>query len=184
MLDWLRRNRARRSIGHELFERIVAQARSAEFYRDLGAADTMEGRFEMIVLHMSLVLQRLKREGSAGQRLGQTLMEALIAAMDDALRQIGIGDMGVPRRVQKAAAALAERTRDYQAGLIGVPGSRSLKECIVAHIYLGEASAEALAHAKALSSYISAADALLAAMPSEDLLAGKVAFPAPPAVPE
>ena len=112
MLQWLKRKAETHRIGHEIFERIVAQARQPEFFRDMRVPDTMEGRLEMIMLHLVLVLERLSTEGAAGQRLGQRLMEHLMADYDDALRQIGIGDMGVPRRVQKAAAAFTERVRD------------------------------------------------------------------------
>ena len=117
MLRWLEQNKARRRTATDLYEKIVAQARSASLYRDHAVPDTMEGRFEMIVLHLVLVLQRLKAEGAPGQRLGQMLMERLIADMDDALRQIGIGDMGVPRRIQKTAAALQERAHSYGEAL-------------------------------------------------------------------
>ena len=152
MFRWLQRKAWLRRTGRQLYERIVAQARAEVFYRDLGVADTIEGRFELIVLHMVLVLRRLKREADLGQRLGQIVMEHLIADMDDALRQIGIGDMGVPRRVQRAAAALEERSRDYAAAM----QSGEVTQAVLRHVY-GAAEAptpEVARHAERLAQYV------------------------------
>ena len=152
MFRWLQRKAWLRRTGRQLYERIVAQARAEVFYRDLGVADTIEGHFEMIVLHMALVLRRLKREGDLGQRLGQIVMEHLIADMDDALRQIGIGDMGVPRRVQRAAAALEERSRDYEAAV----QSSDVTQAVLRHVY-GAPEAptpEVSRHAERLAHYV------------------------------
>ena len=152
MFRWLQRKAWLRRTGRQLYERIVAQARAEVFYRDLGVADTIEGRFELIVLHMVLVLRRLKREADLGQRLGQIVMEHLIADMDDALRQIGIGDMGVPRRVQRAAAALEERSRDYAAAM----QSGDLTQAVLRHVY-GAAKAptpDVARHAERLAQYV------------------------------
>ncbi len=173
MLSWLRRNAELRQTGHELYERIVAQARSAAFYRDGAVPDTMEGRFEMILLHLFLVLDRLKTEGAPGQKLGQSVMECLFADMDDALRQIGIGDMGVPRRVQKAAAALTERVGDYDAA-IAIEGNARLDSALTAHVYGGEApSAQVL---QSLAGYVRAARTALRSIDGESLMRGQVSF--------
>ena len=90
----------------------MAQARSEAFYRDHGVPDTVNGRFEMIVLHVALVVARLQAEGDEGQELARTMLEAFVADVDDACRRIGIGDMGVPRHVKKATAAVLERGID------------------------------------------------------------------------
>ena len=175
MLGWLERKARLRQTGRQLYESIVARARGEVFYRDLGVADTIEGRFEMIVLHMVLVLQRLKCEGDAGLRLGQIVMEHLFADMDDALRQIGIGDMGVPRRVKRAAAALQERSRDYTAAM----QSDQLAAALLGHVYgATEATAphDRAADAQRLAHYVRASAAALDAAPRETLVAGHVAF--------
>jgi cytochrome b pre-mRNA-processing protein 3 len=175
MFGWLERKARLRRTGRQLYESIVARARAEVFYRDLGVADTIEGRFEMIVLHMVLVLQRLKREGEPGQRLGQIAMEHLFADMDDALRQIGIGDMGVPRRVQRAAAALAERSLAYSAA---IPGG-DLEAALLLHVY-GATEAirphERALDAQRLADYVRASAGVLDATPGETLVAGSVTF--------
>lgn len=183
MLGWIKRNARLRRIGAELYERIVAQARQPALFRDLGVPDTMEGRFELIVLHIVLVLERLKREGSEGQLLGQAVLERLIADMDDALRQIGIGDMGVPRRVQRAAAAVRERVRDYAPGLDPHPSRETapkrLEDAFCEHIYGAGNAAQSpivLSYATRLADYARSSRAALDGVSSSDLLAGRLDF--------
>jgi len=186
MLRWFRQRTELRLIGQQLYDGIVAQARSVAFYRDLRVPDTMEGRFEMITLHLYLVRDRLKGEGGAGQRLGQILLEHLIADMDDALRQIGY-DMGVPRRVKKAAAAFGDRSAAYGLALDGDAGNSStLAVALMIHVYGASDGAEAAAgaggdgDAKAalLADYMRAARRSLAALPIAEILAGRLEFPA------
>ena len=189
MFQWLKRKAETRRIGHEIYERIVAQARDPAFFRDMGVPDTMEGRFEMIVLHLALVLDRLRTEGGAGQRLGQRLIEHLVADMDDALRQLGIGDMGVPRRVKKVAAAFVERSRDYSAGLKlapvkGVLIEDKLEASLLRHVFGTGDTVGAPVHvpkAVALAAYARLAAAHLAKVPADDLFEGQGLFPTPAA---
>jgi len=185
MLAWLRRYAARAAIEHELFERIVAQSRNPYFYSVLQVPDTMEGRCEMIMLHLSLVLGRLKREGMAGQRLGQALMERFFASMDDALRQIGIGDMGVPRRVKKTAAAFQERARDYLSALAAQPGGSAdggedaLAAAVRRHVLSNGEQPADFAAAAAIARYVRRSQAALAAEVGDRLFTGELALPAP-----
>lgn len=174
MLSWIRRNAKLRQIGLDLYERIVAQARHPAFYSLARVPDTMEGRFEMIVLHLYLLLDRLKTEGAVGQKLGQRIMENLVAAMDDAMRQIGIGDMGVPRRIQKTAAAMRERIRDYD-GSIEQPGDE-LDRTLASH--LSQVSEPGKEH-QLLAAYVRAARDQLGQQASDDILAGRLSFPNP-----
>lgn len=174
MLNWLRRNAELRQRGQDLYERIVAQARLPEFYSVAKVPDTMEGRFEMIVLHLFIVLDRLKNEGAVGQKLGQRIMEHLVADMDDAMRQIGIGDMGVPRRIQKTAAAMRERIRDYDAAIGEMGGS--LQEALAAHIYR---SASSEGRAEKLAAYLRAVRSELRGQASDQIRMGRVSFPQP-----
>ncbi len=185
MLRWLRQRSEFRLIGRELYERIVAQARSEAFYRDLSVADTMEGRFEMIALHLHLARERLRSEGAAGQRLGQIVLEHLIADMDDALRQMGY-DMGVPRRVKKAAAAFGDRSRDYAEGLrlAGVDALKSrrdrLESTLMTHVFAAtepSAIAEHMRHVERLADYVCRVADDLSRLDSAELLAGRLRFP-------
>jgi cytochrome b pre-mRNA-processing protein 3 len=185
MLRWFKQNAEIKRIGHDIYERIVAQARAVPFYRDCGVPDTIEGRFEMVLIHLILVLERLKREGALGQRVGQRVLETLIADMDDAMRQIGIGDMGVPKRVQRVAAAVIERSKAY--GLSEMPpfGTQSnqpdsLETALLEHVFsAGPASGrtDRPHDAPRLAAYVQGARTALSAASRDDLMTARFAFP-------
>jgi cytochrome b pre-mRNA-processing protein 3 len=123
MLDWLSRKLLGGNAAETLYGEIVSAARMPTFYSDWGVPDTIEGRFEMVAMHMALMLERLSREGEAGRSLSRALTEACIADLDDNMREIGIGDLAVPAKVKKAAAALYDRHRDIVAALSDADGA-------------------------------------------------------------
>jgi cytochrome b pre-mRNA-processing protein 3 len=173
MLGWLRRNNVAGRTASELYGRVVAQARQPAFYGDGRVADTTEGRFELIVLHLFLVLERLRSEGEAGQALGQALVEAFVTDMDDGMRELGISDLGVPRRIKKAAAAVQERVEDYRAGLAAA-GDDALGAALARHLGCSRSAAGGIAQ------YVRDATRHVAALASERVFAGEVTFPSPP----
>jgi cytochrome b pre-mRNA-processing protein 3 len=197
MLGWLKGYSERRRNGQQLYERIVAQGRTASLYEGCGVPDTMDGRLEMLLLHTVLSLDRLRAEGAEGQRLGQRIMEQLIADVDDALRQIGLGDDSVAIRVKRLAGALAERARDYRLVLRAAPddGSRasapepeaqtanapgSLEAALLEHVYRStdtSPTAAAIPDARRLADYVRRARSALARLDRGEVLAGRLAFP-------
>jgi cytochrome b pre-mRNA-processing protein 3 len=84
----------------DAYRSIVAQSRQVKFYADWGVADTVTGRFDMISLHLALLLHRL-RDDPQGQAFGQSLVELFFRDMDRSLRELGVTDLGVPRKVKK-----------------------------------------------------------------------------------
>ncbi len=93
-----------------LYGAIVAAARQPGFYRDWAVPDTVDGRFEMLVLHMYLVLDRLKPEP---EPFRQALTDLFFTDMDRALREMGVGDLGVSKKVRKMAEAFFGRVAAY-----------------------------------------------------------------------
>lgn len=181
MFTSLKRRAALRRTSRDLYGSIVTQARQPAFYRQWDVPDTMEGRLEMIILHVALALDRLGLEEKAGLELGRAVAEAYIADVDDALRQIGTGDMGVPRRVKRAAAALRERRFAYSKAL-GVGDRKAIGDVVVGFLYGdGRASPPPADAAAGFADYMIAARQALGAIPSDALLAGTIAFPAPDA---
>jgi cytochrome b pre-mRNA-processing protein 3 len=177
----LARNSARtlqRRAGLSLYEAIVAQARSEVFYRDHGVPDTVNGRFEMIVLHAVLVVARLQAEGEEGRELARGMLEAFVADVDDACRRLGIGDMGVPRHVKKATAAVLERGTIYRAAMAAPrsPVDDPLARAVGAHAW-GEPLPDDPAGRQALADYVRRAVASLDAQRGERIVAGAVSFP-------
>ena len=80
---------------YELYGHIVAQARNEAFYTRFGVADTVEGRFDLITLHMFIVLRRLKDLEKEGGKLSQDLFDVMFADMDKNMREMGLGDLRV-----------------------------------------------------------------------------------------
>lgn len=117
MLTRLRLWQDRYQKARFLYGSIVTQARMRDFYAHWGVPDTAEGRFEMIILHLVMVLHRLRREGEGGQRLARALTEVFAIDLDDNLREMTVGDLAVPRHVKRAVGALHERHVSYGAAL-------------------------------------------------------------------
>ncbi|NQU58170.1 MAG: hypothetical protein HQ513_13115 [Rhodospirillales bacterium] len=107
-----------KQTAHKLYRSIVEQARLPVFYSDLGVADTFDGRFDMISLHMILVIRRMKIDVELTRKLSQALFDYMFDDIDLNLRELGIGDMGVLTRVKKMAKAFYGRLESYDLGLL------------------------------------------------------------------
>jgi cytochrome b pre-mRNA-processing protein 3 len=111
-----------------LYGMIVAQARLPTFYRDYAVADTVNGRFDLIVLHLALVLDRLQQD-PALKGLGQGVFDRFCEDMDHNLREIGISDMKVPKEMARIGEAFYGRQMAYRAAL-AAPGPNELVEAV------------------------------------------------------
>jgi len=190
ILARFRRNSQARTI-HALYGAIVAHARSVTFYADYRVPDTVEGRFDLIVLHLVLVLNRLGRRSEAsrghgqallgqallGQALlGQELFDAFCRDLDANLREMGVGDLAVPKRMQAFAEAFYGRQAAYLAALEAAD-QRVFEKALARNIFPAgnEAAAAQLAR------YARAAATSLDAQDDGALFGGEVVFPAPEA---
>ncbi len=167
-----------------LYGMIVAQARLPVFYRDYAVADTVNGRFDLIVLHMALVLDRLAKD-PALQSLGQGIFDQFCADMDHNLREMGIGDLKVPKGMRRMGEAFYGRSKAY---LKAIPqalepndGSRALIEALSRNIYGGAPSAHGAA--PRLAAYMLEAVRELKAQDTAALASGVLRFPDPAAIP-
>src|SRR5262245_3381737 len=168
-----------------LYGAIVAQARAPIFYLHLGVPDSVEGRFELIVLHLVLVLRRLDRQETGASRLasgpgsaaGQRLFDIFCRDLDDNLREMGVGDLAVPRRMRQFGEAFYGRQAAYAAAL-GAADPEELEKTVARNILSEVAAGE---RAVALARYVRAAATQLAPQPEDALIAGKVLFPKPEA---
>jgi cytochrome b pre-mRNA-processing protein 3 len=155
---------------------IVAQARSPEFYRGYGVPDTVTGRFDMIVLHVVLVLRRLRGLSASANLppLGQQIFDRFCQDMDDNFREMGVGDLAVPKEMKRVAEAFYGRAAVYEAALGDDDGS-GLARALARNVY---GTAEPCPGAKRLSDYMKEAERELA---TQDPGAGQVRFPDPTA---
>lgn len=153
-----------------LYAAIVAAARQEKFYAEWAVPDTLDGRFDVLVVHMFLTLDRLRAFGAQSERLRQTLTDHFFAQMDAALREVGVGDLSVGKKVRKMAEAFFGRVSAYSQGL--EQGDDMLKEAVARNIYAGANST----HAASLTKWMRNAHAVLATQDYDMLLAGKVTF--------
>lgn len=117
MISWIRERKQRRDLAARLHEVVIAHARRPAFYASYGVPDTMLGRYEMVCLHAYLLLRRLKQTGGQGPRIAQTLHDQIFDDFDVALREVGLGDMGIGKRMKKLARNLHGRISAYERGL-------------------------------------------------------------------
>jgi cytochrome b pre-mRNA-processing protein 3 len=160
-----------------LYGTLVEQARRPAFFAALGVPDTLDGRFELIALHEFLVLNRLKAERVRTEKLAQALFDIMFSDMDRALREMGVGDLGVGKHVKRMAKAFYGRVVSYERGLAA--GGAELREALQRNLY-GTAAAQEL-ELGVLADYVARAAAGLAAQSIDDMLAGRVSFPPPEA---
>jgi cytochrome b pre-mRNA-processing protein 3 len=175
-LATLFRRNPHRDAAMLLYHRIVEQARQPIFFAACGVPDTLDGRFELIALHEFLVLSRLKQEHARTAKLAQELFDIFFADMDRALREIGVGDLAVGKRVKHMATAFYGRVVSYERGLAA--DDAVLGEALERNLF-GTVSPLA-ADLAALSLYLRRGSESLSAQPIDDLMAGAVQFPAPP----
>ena len=151
----------RRSPKHTiaaLYGAIVAQARLPRFYQDYGVADTVLGRFDMIVLHVVLLQRRLRGGDAASQVLAQGVFDAFCLDIDHNLREMGISDQGVPRQMRRVGEAFYGRAQAYDAAL-AASDETALPDALARNVF-AEAAEPAIAAAR-LAAYVrQAADAL------------------------
>ena len=160
-----------------LYGAIVAQARAPVFYRDYDVPDTVNGRFDMIVLHLALFLDRMEAGSEMMRNQGQAVFDLFCSEMDGHLRETGMSDLKVPKEMKQVGRAFYGRRSVYREAL-AVPGNRRLAEALARNIYLQEASAGARAHR--LAAYVRTAAQSLSQQ--NDLERGQLTWPDPRAV--
>ena len=168
-----RRRRPEAKPAAELYAQAVAQARQPGFYTDLEVPDTLDGRFELVSLHVYLILRRLRADHRRTGRLAQALFDEMFEDMDGSVRELGAGDLGVGPRVKKMARNFYGRIKAYDAGL---DGSRAeLREALRRNLY-GNLDAVAEETLDALAGYMTETNAGLAETRLDSLMAGQVDF--------
>ena len=153
-----------------IYGMIVTQAREPIFYRDLGVPDTVNGRFDLLLLHLWLLLRRLRTVQSATE-LSQALFDRFCEDMDDNLREMGIGDQTVPKRMRAFGEAFYGRVQAYDQAMEG--GGEALAAAICKNILNGTG----LEQARQLATYAVATEADLGRTDEAALLGASFKFP-------
>ena len=183
------RRRSQARIIAALYGAVVAQARCASFYTDYGVPDTVEGRFDLIVLHLVLLLRRLGQESrkETGQEtgpetalrssLGQDLFDEFCRDLDANLREMGVGDLAVPKRMQRFGEAFYGRQSAYCDALSRAE-LRDFEKALARNIYQDTEGDDAAR----LAQYARAVVVDLDAQRDDALNRGEVAFLRPEAI--
>ena len=152
----------------DAYVQLVAQARRPVFYKDWQVEDTIDGRFDVIVLHLFLVIDLCEREAST-REFTRCLAEAFFADMDRSLREMGSSDTGVGIRVKKMAQAFYGRLKSYQES---IHDEALLIEALRRNVYReGPVTHEALA---SLAGYMQSRYAALKARSVQELMQGNL----------
>src|SRR4051794_24499069 len=130
-----RRNRQPVTIS-ALYGMIVAQARRPAFYSEYTVADTVNGRFDLLLAHVALVVDRLMRE-EIGREPGQALFDLFCADIDDNLREMGVGDLSVPKHMKRVGEAFYGRAQAYREALARADDA-ALIEAVTQNVYAGQ----------------------------------------------
>jgi cytochrome b pre-mRNA-processing protein 3 len=157
--------KSNKATAETLYAAIVAAARQPRFYTTLGVTDDLDGRFEMIVLHLFLTLDRLQGEGE--EDLRQALTDTFYRDMDSSLRELGVSDVTVGKRVRRMAEACYGRLLAYDRGLR--EGPDALRAALARNIYAERVTGTEPVD---MASYVMAAQAKLGRLPLEKVKQG------------
>ena len=154
-----------------IYSAIVAQSRQSVFYAEWLVPDTVTGRFDMISLHMALLFRRLRSETGRSKDFSQSVFDLFFRDMDRSLREMGVGDLGVPKRIQKMGniffgllAALSEPMDRND--------SQALEAVLSRNIFDGAVGS----NVEALAAYLLRQDRALMSNTAGDIVAGRIVF--------
>jgi cytochrome b pre-mRNA-processing protein 3 len=171
-----RRNR-NAEIVERLYRAVADAARRPAFFSALAVPDTVEGRFEMVTLHAHLAVRRLRALPAPAPDLGQDLVDAVFAHFDAALRELGVGDVSVPKRMKTMASAFLGRAKAYEEALAAPADQRdaALRTALLRNVWNGEKGREP--EAARLAAWVQDAVAALEKAGFDDFVSGGIAFP-------
>ncbi len=171
MLTWLTNRAERRANAHNLYGSIVTLSRSPAIYDVLKVPDTVEGRFETMILHIFACLERMNGEEPT---LAQDVVNKFFADMETTSRELGVGDMVVPKKMRSLAAIFEARMTEYDTA-IADSNKHTLSDILSENVFGGEERVSS--SALALGRYLMKLRQNLAQMPLGDLVAGKIPAP-------
>ncbi len=173
---FFKQNKKIKDAAYLLFTKIVAQARKSIFYSDWCVADTLDGRFDLIILHIALVVRRLEDFGENKQTalLIRYLQEVLFDNMDMSLRELGVGDMSVGKKVKIMAEAYFGRATAYADALRSDDITANLGPVLLRNIYRENAPEKVILDH--FVSYVIAQIKYLEKQEDEDFIMARITF--------
>ncbi len=168
----MRRTGRRERAGFALYSAAVAAARDPWFYQALAVPDTLDGRFDLVALHVFLLVHRLQHAAEPGPALAQAVFDAMFSDMDNNLREIGVSDLSVGKRVRAMWEAFHGRAKVYASAIEAADGS-ALAAALARNVWRDAAPEGGAA---ALAKVVLAQTAFLAGQPLAAFAAGNAHF--------
>ena len=159
--------------GEALYAAAVEQARQPALYRQFGTPDTVEGRFEQVAIHVYLILRRLKNDAPGADKVAQKLFDVMFQNFDDSLRELGVGDMSIGRKIRALAENFYGRVAAYEDALSPNAPKADLATALGRNIFEDENADSA----SGLADYVRETAVLIDAQPVSRIVGGIVRFP-------
>ncbi len=174
---WLRNIRKKTNlsnVAHQIYFTTVSQSRKPTLFSDLEVPDTLDGRFDLVILHISLVLRRLRSSGESGKQLSDALFTVMFDDLDQTIREMGVGDIRVGKKVKAMARAFYGRCLAYDSALDS-NDNEALEKALCKNIY----GLNTVTSPKSgiLSHYVKDVVIKLDTQKDQDLLEGRIKFP-------
>ena len=169
MLKWLTRHRYANGI-EKTYGEIVRQARRPELITNFHVTDNIDGRFDLLCLHMCLVMKRLKSKPELTRQYCQDLFDFMFLDMDQSLREMGVGDLSVGNRVKEMGKAFLGRLQVYESAIDAKDDK--LHEALVRNVYRGNVGCSE--YVDKLACYTRQIDKKLANISISEIMEGKV----------
>jgi cytochrome b pre-mRNA-processing protein 3 len=170
-----RARRANRNLIEQIHGEVVAAARAPTFYVDWAVPDTLDGRFEMVVLHAGLATRRLSALGEVGGEIAQELLDCVFRHVEDALREMAIGDAGVVKRMKAMIESFSGRTAAY-ARALNAGDAEGLAAALARNVYAAS-EPSAAPHAQDLAAYAQRVAAAFDSRQIQDFSQGRFRYP-------
>jgi cytochrome b pre-mRNA-processing protein 3 len=170
-----RKKKQNQPIVDRQYASLTSAARDPFFYTDLGVPDTVMGRFEMLSIVMILFFRRTAKSNVSGQEIAQEIVDAFFQDIDHSIRELGIGDQGVPKRMKKLAGMFYGRLESYAAAL-DTADRDTLAEALARNIH---PQADAVPPMQGLADWMIDAEAKMSVIPEEDITRGAAVVPSP-----
>lgn len=165
--------RKARAAAEGLYTGLVEQSRNPALYTEFDVPDTLDGRIDLLAVHLFLVLDRLERIEGSGH-VGQELVDTMIADLDRNLREMGVGDLGVGKRVQAMAKAIYGRLEAYQIAVGREDALEAVSEALQRNVYRRDGKPDDAV--TGLARYVLRQRSHLDDIGGDAMLSGKVSF--------
>lgn len=171
MLGFLKKKNPYQEHARAVYAVALSQIRTPAFYEAYSVPDTFDGRFDLLVLHLFMVVNRMVDEPSVGEEFNQALFDATFADMDQTLREMGIGDMGIPKHMRRMMMAFNGRMHAYSEAI----NSGFFRTSLMNNLY-GTCELKPYREAELMEAYVKANIRALKAMSADQIMSGQSIF--------